>query len=82
MTNSFTVESRILHILSVYPRISPSMLQISLSMPAGRWKPVFKRLLEEGKIKQTTVMAETQSGQMRPHPVVSLAPAPEAEKCS
>lgn len=50
---------RIKKILSIYPRLSPSMLHTGLgpSTPAQLWKPILQQMVDEGLVKQeiTTV---------------------------
>lgn len=49
------VEARIIHLLRIYPVISPTMLQAGLgpyTKPAV-WRPVLKRLVDDGKVLET-----------------------------
>lgn len=45
-----TIRERIVHILTVYPKISVSMLQIGVgtSLAPRLWKPVLEQLITEG----------------------------------
>ena len=55
---------KIVHILTVYPMISPSMLQIGLgpAVSPSIWKPILEGLIESGTVIRTNVLAETPSG--------------------
>lgn len=46
------IEMKILHILRIYPLISPTMLQAGLgpSCKPAIWRPVLLALIEEGKV--------------------------------
>ncbi len=46
---------KILHILSIFPVISPTMLQSGLSpgLKPVLWKPVLRDLIKQGKVVQT-----------------------------
>jgi hypothetical protein len=66
------VKERILHILSVYPQISQSMLQISLGMPVASWKPVLEHLIKGGEVLRDTVVINAPSGRMQTHTIIRL----------
>lgn len=46
------IEEKILRVFDSYPRISPSMLQITLgsSLPTALWKPILESLIERNLI--------------------------------
>lgn len=46
------VRQKILHTLSIYPKLSHSMLQIGLgtSFPSSLWRPVLDQLISEGQV--------------------------------
>jgi hypothetical protein len=48
------VETKILHVLAIYPIISPTMLQGGLGpyMKPATWRPVLNRLIAEGKVEE------------------------------
>lgn len=54
------IERRIVHILTIYPIISPSMLQTSLGPKtrAAEWKPVLERLIDQGIVKRESHFCE------------------------
>ena len=55
------VERRIIHLLKIYPGISPTMLQAALGPKTKpqTWRPALKRLLEQGVVEQEFVVAES-----------------------
>lgn len=59
-----SIRERILHVLSVYPIISPTMLQVGLgtNIQAASWRPVLEELIAEGTVKQGTRVVKTPSG--------------------
>lgn len=65
---------KILHCLSIYPQISPSMLVVGIgtAFPTAMWTPVLERLIMEGKVDKTQVQAETPSGRMNVYTILSL----------
>lgn len=73
-----TVREKILHVLSIYPRISPSMLQVGIgpSMPANLWKPILKQLEDEGLIVKVSKTTVTPSGRNQVVQILSLVPKP------
>lgn len=58
------IRERILHVLCVYPILSPSMLQTGLgtSLSPVSWRPVLDCLMREGLVKQSTTVKLTPSG--------------------
>lgn len=56
------VREKILHVFGIYPKISPSMLQIGLNIKAAIWRPIVDDLIEEGLIRRSNVIAPTPSG--------------------
>jgi hypothetical protein len=72
-TNGYSIyRDRILHTLSIYPKISPSMLQIGIgtSVTATLWKPVLEDLIEEGLIIRSHMVAETPTGRMQSYVIL------------
>lgn len=69
------IEYRIKHILTIYPCISPSMLQIGLGsgIPADLWKPVLDKLVERGVVQKTFVAAVTPNGRQQTVTVLKLS---------
>lgn len=69
------IRDRILHLLTVYPRISPSMLQIGIgtSVPPTLWRPILDDLVKEGRVLIENVNCQSPAGRARSYQVVSLA---------
>ncbi len=58
------IEAKILHILGIYPIISPTMLQSGLG-PYTRpslWRPVLQRLIDEDKVVEEQESLQTPKG--------------------
>jgi hypothetical protein len=68
------VEAKILHLLSIYPIISPTMLQSGLgpyTKPA-LWRPVLTRLITEGKVIEDQESLQTPSERYNTYTKLSL----------
>ena len=67
-------KERILHILGIYPILSPSMLQIGVgtSLAPRDWRPALNKLIDEGEVVRDEVQAETPIGQHRTYVLLSL----------
>jgi hypothetical protein len=65
--------AKICHVLSVYPQISPSMLQIALNIPANSWRPVLEELIAQGSVKRRHEVAPTPTGRHQTYTILSLA---------
>lgn len=55
------IQDKIMHTLSIYPKLSMSMLQVGIgtALTPKLWHPVFERLLKEGKITKQEITAHT-----------------------
>lgn len=53
------IRLRIMHTLLIYPKLSPSMLQIGIGtgFPPALWHPVLEKLIAEGKVERIQVQA-------------------------
>ena len=73
-----SIKEKILHVLSIYHRVSPSMLQtgIGTSLPPALWRPVLAQLIKEKKVVQEEVAATAPSGHLRMYVTLSLKPSP------
>lgn len=58
------IEEKILHLLSIYPIVSPTMLQGGLGpyMKPAVWRPVLDRLVDEGKVVEAQATMITPKG--------------------
>lgn len=65
---------KILHILDVYPKLSPSHVQISIgtAVPSSIWKPVLDKLVEEGSVILSTISKEAPTGRQQNYVILSL----------
>jgi hypothetical protein len=68
------IKSRIVRILEVYPKISPSMLQIALGtgVLASTWRPILDEMIEAKTVKKTYVQVDDVGGRSRSYTVISL----------
>lgn len=53
------ISARILHTLSIYPRLSMSMLQVGVGtgFPPRLWKPILESLIAQGKVSRHQISA-------------------------
>ncbi len=53
------IRQRIVHTLTIFPKLSMSMLQIGIGtgFPPALWHPVLEKLIETGEIVRTQVQA-------------------------
>jgi len=65
------VQDRILHVLTIYPKISPSMLQIALNMPIRVWHPILERLIATGQVSRSSHVCLTPAGRHQSYTVLS-----------
>lgn len=70
------IEERILFVLSVYPTISPSMLQISLGsgLPTKMWHHVLDKLIQERKVFRGSTARTRPNGRQQTLQFISLFP--------
>lgn len=64
------VLSRIRNTFSMYPIISPSMLQISLNLPVKIWRPVLEWMVDQGEIDRSTQISITPTGRHQSYTVL------------
>ena len=76
------IEGKILHVLSLFPIISPSMLQMSMGtgISADMWKPVLDRLVEEGAVYRYEILTQTPGGRNQAVTCISSRPDPAAKE--
>ena len=68
------IEMKILHILSIYPVISPTMLQAGLG-PSTKplfWRPILTTLIEDGKVREEHESKMTPSDRSNTYTKLSL----------
>lgn len=71
-----SIADKILHILKHYPKVSTSMLQISLGsgIPTDMWKPILEQLIVAGKAYRYHRTTQTPSGKQQVLTIISSAP--------
>ncbi len=68
------IETRILHLLRIYPVISPTMLQSGLgpSTKPAQWRPVLVSLIATGMVKEEQQSMQTPSERYNTYTKLSL----------
>lgn len=68
------ISERILNLLTIYPKISPTMLSVAMGpqIPASYWRPVYNDLVEEGKVQVDTEQSTSAAGRVMQHTIISL----------
>ncbi len=68
------VEVKILHLLAIYPIISPTMLQAGLgpSTKPALWRPVLSQLIAKGKVMEDAESMETPTSRYNTYNKLSL----------
>jgi hypothetical protein len=71
-----TIRDKIIHVLTIYPRISTSMLQIGVgtSLMPGLWKPILQGMIQEGIIIQERKIFKTPTDRDQSYTILSLNP--------
>lgn len=74
MSNREDIRDRIIHVLRLYPIISPSMLQMGLgpNVAAHEWRPVLDDMVSSGDIIQSTTTVNSPSGRHNTYTRLSL----------
>ncbi len=72
------IRDNILHILSIFPIISPSMLHITLggSLPTRVWKPVLEDLIKSDLVERGEHVTPAPNGRTRCYTLLSLSSKP------
>ena len=65
---------KILHILTIYPIVSPTMLQAGLgpSIKSSVWRPVLQQLIAKEKVVQETHAGNTHTGRFNSYTLLKL----------
>ncbi len=68
------MEKNIVHILSIFPKISPSMLHITLgsSIPKAMWNPSLESLIADGTVMREEHVCSAPNGRSRHYTLLSL----------
>lgn len=70
------IRGRIIHVLTIYPGISSSMLQVGIGTALGPklWHPVMDRLKASGRVVETEIMAQAPNGRDLTYKHLTLVP--------
>lgn len=67
------IQHKIRTVLEIYPKISPSMLQIAIgSPPAKLWKPELAKMIEAGIVTTYTMVHLSAAGRPTSYTIISL----------
>ena len=68
------IRDKICHLLKLFPRISPSMMQVGIgpAVPPKMWRPLLEQLITEGKVMRTSELHETPGGRQQSYTILSL----------
>lgn len=71
------IRDKILHTLRIFPRISPSMLQVGIgtSLAPAMWHPILEKLIADNLVSRTTVQAQSPMNRQQVYTVLSLCEA-------
>jgi hypothetical protein len=75
ITSDTIIREKILQTLSVYPRISPTMLQVGIgtSITPRMWHPILDQLIEEKIVKRETRQSPNNvTGRDQTYTIISL----------
>src|SRR5436190_949296 len=69
-----TIRSKILYVLSIYPKLSPSMLQVGIgpSISPTIWRPILTELVREGLVSKQEEERTSNNGRFHRYDVLSL----------
>lgn len=75
---------KIVHVLEIWPVISPSMLQIGLgtSFPTSIWKPILDKMVDDGTVKRWEHQKNAPNGSNRSYTRLSLTAMPSTRTTS
>lgn len=70
------LRSRIIQALMIYPRLSPSMLQVGIgtAVPSSMWRPTLERLILENVVLRTQLPVVTMTGRHKNCEILELSP--------
>jgi hypothetical protein len=69
------IRSRIIHVLTLYPRLNHTMLQVGLgtAFPPRFWRPVLNKMIVEGIITQDEEMRQGPTGRYNMYTFLSMS---------
>ncbi len=74
-TDPQVIEDKILHILGIYPIISPTMLQGGLGpqIKPAQWRPILTALIKSGKVMETQRPMQTHQERFNTYALLHLS---------
>jgi hypothetical protein len=68
------VREKIIFSLTIYPVLSPSMVQIAVTpvVPPSVWRPILEQLIEEGIVERRNQLLDTPAGNQKVKTLLSL----------
>lgn len=74
MVSDKGIRERIVHVLTIYPKLSMSMLQVGVgtSVPPSMWKPTLASMVAAGIIRESRTSRETPAGRIQSYTVIEL----------
>jgi hypothetical protein len=69
-----SMKDKIIHVLTIYPKVSPTMLQVGIGtgISPDIWHPVIERLMIDGIVEKTQVSSPTPKGRSQVYTIISL----------
>ena len=63
----YFIRQKILHVLSIFPALSPSGIQVAIGpyTQSVKWRPVLRQLVDENHVLQDEVSLEAPDGRVR-----------------
>lgn len=83
-TEDDQIKGKILHLLSIFPKISPSMMQIGIGsgLPASIWRGKLQELIEDGLVAEDIIVSTSPTGRTQSYTVIRLATTPTSTSTS
>ena len=68
------IHDKIVHVLTIWPQLSPSMLQVGIGTAVSPriWHPVLENMISTGKIVKNEVRARSPTGRDQVYTVLEL----------
>lgn len=73
------VWNRIIHVLKIYPKLSPTMLQVGIgtAISPAIWHPVLEAMLEDRVVDKKQEQHKTKTGRIQVYTILSLVVVPK-----
>lgn len=71
-----TIRNKIVHVLTVYPKVSKSMLQVGIGTAVSPkiWHVVLDHLISEGRVQQEQLSLTGPTGREQTYTIIQLNP--------